>query len=79
MVYAVSPNIAKVLGRGEGLSWPGDLLARLPEEVGPGAVFPLWALDANLMCRHPGPRMHRCVARTKVVEILLLTYPHVLE
>ena len=25
------------------------------------------------------PRMHRCVARTKVMEILLLTYPHVLE
>ena len=54
-VYAVSPNIAKVLGRGEGLSWPGDLLARLPEEVDPGAVFPLRLLDDNILRRHPVP------------------------
>ena len=54
-VYAVSPNIAKVLGRGEGLSWPGDILARLPEEVDPGAVFPLRLLDDNILRRHPGP------------------------
>ena len=25
-----------------------------------------------------GPRMHRCVPRTKVIEILILAYPHVL-
>ena len=26
----------------------------LPEYVEPGAVFPLWALNAYLMRRHPG-------------------------
>ena len=41
--------------RGGRLSWPGDLSAGLPEEVEPGAVFPLRALDANLVRRHPGP------------------------
>ena len=37
------------MGRGGGFSWPGDLLARLPKEVDPGAVFPMQALDANLV------------------------------
>ena len=45
----------KVLGRGEGFSWPGYLSARLPEEVDPGAIFPLRELDANLVLRQPGP------------------------
>ena len=45
----------KVLGQGEGFTWPGDLSARLPKEVDPSAVFPLQALDANLARRHPGP------------------------
>ena len=48
-------EIAKVLGRVEGLSWTGDISARLPEYVEPGAVFPLQALDANIVRRHPGP------------------------
>ena len=43
------------LRRGEGFSWPGDLLAHLPEEVDPCAVFPLQALGANCLRRHPGP------------------------
>ena len=43
------------LGRGEGVAWLWDLLARLPEEVEPGAILPLQALDANLMHWHPGP------------------------
>ena len=71
--------MAKRLGRGEGFAWPWDLLTRFPEEVDPGAVFPLRSLDANIVHRHPGPRMHQCVACTKVMVILLLTYLHVLE
>ena len=46
--------MAKGLGRGEGLSWPGDLSARLHEEVDTGNFFPLQALDANLVRRNPG-------------------------
>ena len=42
-----------MLGRGVGFNWPWYLLARLPEEVEPGAVFPLQALDANFVRRHP--------------------------
>ena len=53
--YSVCPGMAKVLGRGEGLSWPGNLSTCLPEEVEPGSVFPLQELDANLVLRHPGP------------------------
>ena len=45
--------MAKGMGRVEGFSWPGDLLARLPEDVEPGVVFSLQALDANLVRRHP--------------------------
>ena len=30
-------------------------MARLPEEVHSGAVFPLLDLDADLVCKHPGP------------------------
>ena len=45
----------KGLGQGEGVAWLWDLLERLPEEVEPGAVFPLRALDANIVRRHPGP------------------------
>ena len=63
--------MAKGLGRGEGFSWTGDLLEHLPEEVDTGTVFPLWALDANIVRRHPRPRMNRCVARTKVMEIII--------
>ena len=69
----------KGLIRGEGFAWPWGILERLPEEFDPRAVFPLRALGANLVHRHPGPRMHWCVARTKVMTILLLTYPHVRE
>ena len=47
--------MAKGLGRGGGFSWPRYLSARLPEEVDPGDVFTLRALDANHMRRHPGP------------------------
>ena len=47
--------MAKGMGWGEGFSWPGDLLARLPEEDDPGAVFSLQGLDDNLVRRHPGP------------------------
>ena len=32
--------MAKGVGWGEGFSWPGDLSARLHEEVDLGAVFP---------------------------------------
>ena len=44
----------KGLGRGEGLSWPGDLLARLSEEVDQSAVFPLQELEADLVRRNHG-------------------------
>ena len=47
--------MAKEMGRGEGFSWPGDILARLPEEVNPVAVFPLRALDDDLVRRESGP------------------------
>ena len=46
--------MAKGLGRGEGFAWTWDLSARLPEEVDPGAVLPLQAMDANLVIRNPG-------------------------
>ena len=66
-------------GRGGGFSCPGDLPERSPEEVEPGTVFPLRELDANLVRRHPGPHMHRCVARNEVMETLLLMYTHFLK
>ena len=47
--------MAKGMGRGEGFSWTGDILACLPEEVNPGAVFPLRALDADLVSQEFGP------------------------
>ena len=47
--------MAKGMGRGDGFYCTRDLSARLPEDVEPGAVFPLWALDANLVRWHPGP------------------------
>ena len=53
--YAVSTDMAKGLGRGEGFYWTGDILAHLPEEVDPGAIFPLTALDASIVRWHPGP------------------------
>ena len=45
----------KGLGQGEGLTWPLDISALLLEEVDPSAVFPLRALDANIVRWHPGP------------------------
>ena len=53
--YAISPNVSKGMGQGEGFTWPGDISVSLPEEFDPNAVFPLQALDANLVCRYPGP------------------------
>ena len=44
--------MANGFGQGERFAWPWDLLARLPEEVDSGAVFPLRALDANILHRH---------------------------
>ena len=38
-----------------GLTLSEDHMKRLPEEVDPRLVFPLRDLDADLMCRHPGP------------------------
>ena len=54
-------------------------LTRLSEQVKPGDVLPLRALRADLMCWHPGTRMHWYVVRTKLMAILLLMYPHILE
>ena len=71
--------VDKGLGRSEGFAWPWGLSERLPEEVDPGAVFPLQALGANLVHRHPRLWMHWCVARTKLMVILILTYLRVLE
>ena len=34
---------------GQGISW------RLPEEVDPGSIFPLWAVGANIVRRNLGP------------------------
>ena len=53
--YAVGPDMDKGMGRGENFSWTGDILVRLPEEVYSSAVFPLWALDANIVLRHSEP------------------------
>ena len=41
------------LGRGGGFAWSRDITARLPEHVESGAVFPPWALDPDLVRRHP--------------------------
>ena len=46
--------MAKGLGQGEGFSFPGDLLARLPKEVEAGSVLPLRAMEYNIVRRHPG-------------------------
>ena len=47
--------MAQGLGRGEVFDWLLDLSARLPEEVETGKVFPLQALDANIVHQNPGP------------------------
>ena len=47
--------MAKGLARGEEFSWLGYLLTHLPEEVGPSSVFPLQAMDANILRWYPGP------------------------
>ena len=41
-------------GQGGGFAWSRDIAARLPEQIDPGAVFPLQVLDANLVHRHLG-------------------------
>ena len=46
--------MAKGLGRDEGFYWTGDLKTRLHEEVDPGALFSLRALDTNIVNRNPG-------------------------
>ena len=53
---AITPDVSKGLRWGGGvmgLDWSGDLTKRLPEQVEPGAVFPLRALDFDLVCRNP--------------------------
>ena len=57
----------------------GVLPARLFEEVHSGPVLPLQEMHDYCMCPHPETQMHRCVACTKVMAILLLTYPYVLD
>ena len=47
--------MAEGLGRSEDVVWYWDILARLLEDVEPGAVFPLQALYNNIVLRHPGP------------------------
>ena len=47
--------MAKGLGRGQGFTWPWNLSERLPEEVDLSTVFQLWALEANIVRRHPRP------------------------
>ena len=44
----------KDLGQGEGFALPCNISERLPEEVDPITIFPLRALDTNLVYRHPG-------------------------
>ena len=53
--------------------------ARLSDKVLFNIVLPLWELHADMVCWHPGTRMHRCVACTKVMEIILLTNPQILK
>ena len=43
------------LGKGASFSWLGDISERLPEEVEPGAIFPLRGMDTNILRQHPGP------------------------
>ena len=52
---AVCLGMSKGLGWGEGFDCTWFLLAHLPEEVDPRAVFPLRLLDLYPMRRHPGP------------------------
>ena len=71
--------MAKGLGQGDGFTWPWDLSEGLPEKVDTSASYQggRWML---ILCAGTlDPRMHRCVARTKVMTFALLTYPHVLE
>ena len=72
-------SLSDPMGWGGGLAWYGDLMARLPEQVEPGAILPLKHCTLILCTGTLDPHMHRCVARTKVMVILLLTYPHALE
>ena len=53
--YAISSDVSKGLGQGGVLAWSGDITSRLPEQVEPGAIFPLRALDSDLVRQHPGP------------------------
>ena len=69
--------MSKGLGQVEGFAWTWGTTERLPEYVGPSSVLPMREMDAYPVHQHPGPRMHRFVARTKVMVILLLTYMHV--
>ena len=39
----------------------GVFLARLSEQVEPGAVLPLRVMYSDLMCRHPGPQDARLI------------------
>ena len=71
--------MAKGLRRSEDVVWSQDMLARLPEEFYPDSIFQLWTLDNNIVRQHLGPRMNRGVARTKVMDTLLLMYPHFLD
>ena len=51
---AVSSDVAKGMGRGGGFNLSGVIVACLQEQVEPGAVFPLQAMNAALVRRHPG-------------------------
>ena len=54
--------------------------ACLPELGYPSAIFRLWPLYTDPVCAITlDPRMHRYVACTNVMAILLLMYTHVLE
>ena len=53
--FLICADMGKGLGQSEGIVWYYDLLAHLPEEVESGTIFPLQAMDTNLVRQNPGP------------------------
>ena len=61
----IFPGISKGLGWGEGFAWAWYTTARLPEWVETVTVFPLQAMDAYPVRRHPvPPDAHLCGPHT---------------
>ena len=66
-----------------GVGWVGGLgcggVESLPEQSQACPISHCSLCTLILCAGTRDPLMHRCVARTEVISILLLTYPHVFE